>query len=122
MGAAATRRWAESSIAAASQALEADGARRLRNESFFSAPQLKRDPLGRAQSFMLRTVSSLAILCALTAFPACGASDFPCGNTVTSSLPSPGGTRTAVLFERSCGAMTSRAGVGLSILEGGDSM
>src|SRR5206468_1626253 len=25
---------------------EADGARRLRNESFFSAPQLKRDPLG----------------------------------------------------------------------------
>jgi len=28
------------------QALEADGARRLRNESFFSAPQLKRDPLG----------------------------------------------------------------------------
>src|SRR5216117_3043530 len=46
MGAAATRRWAESSIAAASQALEADGARRLRNESFFSAPQLKRDPLG----------------------------------------------------------------------------
>ncbi len=70
---------------------------------------------------MLRTVSSLAILCALTAFPACGASDFPCGNTVTSSLPSPGGTRTAVLFERGCGAMTSRAGVGLSILEGGDS-
>src|SRR5213076_1179175 len=31
---------------AAQQALEADGARRLRNESFFSAPQLKRDPLG----------------------------------------------------------------------------
>jgi len=27
-------------------ALEAGGARRLRNESFFSAPQLKRDPLG----------------------------------------------------------------------------
>src|SRR3989454_5949602 len=26
---------------------EAAGARRLRNESFFSAPQLKRDPLGR---------------------------------------------------------------------------
>src|SRR6266566_4408730 len=32
--------------AAASQALEAGGARRLWNESFFSAPQLKRDPLG----------------------------------------------------------------------------
>src|SRR5213076_1876635 len=32
---------------AAQQALEAGGARRLRNESFFSAPQLKRDPLGR---------------------------------------------------------------------------
>src|SRR5882724_6645631 len=30
----------------ASQALEAAGARRLWNESFFSAPQLKRDPLG----------------------------------------------------------------------------
>ncbi len=27
-------------------ALEADGARKLRNESFFSAPQLTRDPLG----------------------------------------------------------------------------
>src|SRR6266566_7985726 len=32
--------------AAASQALEAGGARRLWNESFFSAPQLKRDSLG----------------------------------------------------------------------------
>src|SRR5213076_1722823 len=31
---------------AAQQALEAGGARKLRNESFFSAPQLKRDPLG----------------------------------------------------------------------------
>src|SRR2546428_2413143 len=31
---------------APSQGLEADGARRLWNESFFSAPQLKRDPLG----------------------------------------------------------------------------
>jgi hypothetical protein len=28
------------------QRFEAAGARRLRNESFFSAPQLKRDPLG----------------------------------------------------------------------------
>src|SRR5712664_1090341 len=33
-------------------ALEADGARRLRNESFFSAPQLKRDPLGGTQPTM----------------------------------------------------------------------
>src|SRR6266702_5486800 len=33
---------------AAKQALEAGGARRLRNESFFSAPQLKRPPLGSA--------------------------------------------------------------------------
>src|SRR5712664_3598867 len=33
-------------VAAAQQALEAGGARRLRNESFFSAPQLKRDLLG----------------------------------------------------------------------------
>src|SRR2546430_11326106 len=32
---------------APSQALEAAGARRLWNESFFSAPQLKRDSLGR---------------------------------------------------------------------------
>src|SRR5216117_1958891 len=56
MGAAATRRWAESSIAAASQALEADGARRLRNESFFSAPQLKRDSLGGS----LRSTIALA--------------------------------------------------------------
>ena len=31
---------------AAEQALEAGGARRLGNEFFFSAPQLKRDPLG----------------------------------------------------------------------------
>ena len=37
------QREASSSV---SEALEADGARRLRNESFFSAPQLKRDPLG----------------------------------------------------------------------------
>src|SRR5438105_11532400 len=35
---------------AAQQALEADGARRLWNESFFSAPQLKRDPLGGSQA------------------------------------------------------------------------
>src|SRR5437773_3541819 len=35
---------------AAQQALEAGGARRLRNESFFSAPQLKRDPLGSARA------------------------------------------------------------------------
>src|SRR3989449_2886288 len=33
------------------QALEAGGARRLRNESFFSAPQLKRDPLGSYLSY-----------------------------------------------------------------------
>ena len=39
---------AEFSEGAASQALEAGGARRLRNESFFSAPQLKRDSLDRA--------------------------------------------------------------------------
>jgi len=32
----------------AAQALEAGGARRLGNESFFSAPQLKRYPLGGA--------------------------------------------------------------------------
>src|SRR5216117_3479149 len=34
-------------VVAAERALEAGGARRLGNESFFSAPQLKRDPLGR---------------------------------------------------------------------------
>jgi len=33
------------SIGAANKRLKADGARRLRNESFFSAPQLKLDPL-----------------------------------------------------------------------------
>src|SRR6266542_1509013 len=48
------REWSVSHVprpyrAAASQALEADGARRLWNESFFSAPQLKRDPLGCAR-------------------------------------------------------------------------
>src|SRR5437762_679942 len=32
------------------QALEAGGARRLRNESFFTAPQLKRTPLGGGPS------------------------------------------------------------------------
>src|SRR2546423_10984781 len=32
------------------QALEAGGSRRLWNESFFSAPQLKRDPLGRSRA------------------------------------------------------------------------
>ena len=37
----------------AKQALEAGGARRLGNESFFSAPQLERDSLGR--SFNART-------------------------------------------------------------------
>jgi len=37
------REWAE---APPNKALEAGGARRLGNESFFSAPQLKRDPLG----------------------------------------------------------------------------
>src|SRR6266516_3698669 len=41
----AVQREASSSV---SEALEADGARRLRNESFLSAPQLKRDPLGRS--------------------------------------------------------------------------
>ena len=33
-----------------SKALEAAGARTLRNESFFGAPQLKRDPLDGSQS------------------------------------------------------------------------
>src|SRR6266566_910578 len=37
-------------IAERTQAFEAGGARRLGNESFFSAPQLKRDPLGAGQS------------------------------------------------------------------------
>jgi hypothetical protein len=37
-------------------ALEADGARRLWNESFFSAPQLKRDPLGCATRVNYETV------------------------------------------------------------------
>src|SRR2546430_8334419 len=42
--------------------LEADGARRLANESFFSAPQLKRDPLrgGQFQS-LLREVTMRAV-------------------------------------------------------------
>jgi hypothetical protein len=39
-------------------ALEAEGARRLWNESFFSAPQLKRDPLGcSANSFYLEPLA-----------------------------------------------------------------
>jgi len=47
-------------------------------------------------------------------------SDFPCGNTISATLASPSQARTAVIFERSCGAMTSRAGTGVSILEGRD--
>jgi len=43
IGAASTR-WLPK------QALEAAGTRRLRNESFFSAPQLKRDPLDSAST------------------------------------------------------------------------
>src|SRR6266581_5468719 len=39
---------------AALQALEAGGARRLRNESFFSAPQLKRIPLATVLNRELR--------------------------------------------------------------------
>jgi len=50
-----------------------------------------------------------------------GSSDFPCGNTITHVLRSPAGTRTAVVFGRRCGAMTSRAGTGVSILRGADS-
>jgi len=56
---------------------------------------------------------------ALLIFGACR-SDFPCGNTISRRLPSPGGARNAVVFERGCGAMTSRAGTGVSILEGRD--
>src|SRR2546430_732516 len=36
--------------------LEAGGARRLRNEFFFSAPQLKRDPLGSSHTTMGVTI------------------------------------------------------------------
>ena len=36
-------------ILSVQQAFEAGGARRLWNESFFSAPQLKRGPFGRRQ-------------------------------------------------------------------------
>jgi hypothetical protein len=50
-----------------------------------------------------------------------GSSDVPCGNTISHVLRSPAGTRTAVVFSRSCGAMTSRAGTGVSILRGADS-
>src|SRR5881396_404186 len=42
---------------AAQQALEAGGARRLRNESFFGAPQLKRDPLGIPTSAVMNSES-----------------------------------------------------------------
>jgi ketosteroid isomerase-like protein len=38
-------------VRAAYSALEADGARRLRDESFFSAPQLKRDPLDGGNTY-----------------------------------------------------------------------
>jgi len=41
--------------------LEAGGARRLRNESFFSAPQLKRDPLGRRNYVTFSPSSTLTV-------------------------------------------------------------
>jgi hypothetical protein len=44
----------------------------------------------------------------------------PCRNTITATLASPSKVRTAVVFERGCGAMTSRAGTGVSILPGRD--
>ena len=40
----------------AAQALEPAGARRLRNESFFSAPQLDRDPFGHLESLRMIVV------------------------------------------------------------------
>jgi len=44
------------------KALEAIGARRLRNESFFSAPQLKRDSLGGAMSNPVPLILGLALV------------------------------------------------------------
>ena len=68
---------------------------------------------------MFIATKPLSILAAvLLAVTACGFD--PCGNTVTRRLPSPSATRTAVVFERSCGAATSRAGRGVSILMGRD--
>src|SRR5712675_2173908 len=45
-------------VACCLTALEADGARRLWNESFFSVPQLKRDSLGRPCTLLAGCESS----------------------------------------------------------------
>src|SRR5512145_495925 len=56
-----SKQWARVRLGAAEHALEAGGARRLWNESFFSAPQLKRNPLGstRVKDEMLRSAVAL---------------------------------------------------------------
>jgi len=61
-----------------------DGARRLRNESFFGAPQLKRAPLGRWRIFLgaelnrQRTLAQLVVLAGLCA--ACARAVYTCVN------------------------------------------
>src|SRR6266542_2268090 len=107
------REWSVSHVprpyrAAASQALEAVGARRLRNESFFSAPQLKRDPLGAHPLIRMRTrflfLTGVAGILALA--PSCAPM---CGVSLVRRVPSPDGRWEAVLFERDCGATTDFA-------------
>src|SRR2546426_10766522 len=55
---------------------EAAGARRLRNESFFSAPQLKRDPLGCT---IRMRAASVAIVLAFLSASCSGARSAPVG-------------------------------------------
>ena len=59
----------------------------------------------------------LVVLACLLALTACLN---PCRNTATQEVPAPSGNLHAVLFTRSCGAMTSRAGVGVSLLPRGE--
>ena len=46
----------------------------------------------------------------------------PCGNTVTGELIAPGKALKAVVFERGCGAMTSRAGTWVAVLPPSESL
>src|SRR6266705_1699497 len=76
-------------------ALEADGARRLGNEFFFSAPQLKRDPLGGRewQSRQSGTPGCLSKQRTSSSQPAVGPVRGCRGFSVAFLLPSSGGNR-----------------------------
>ena len=94
----------------------------MNDDSFFSAPQLKRDPLGTtfrsgdALRFVSFCTSALLVSASLI-----GCTGGLCSNDIIGTYPSPSGNTQAVVFVRNCGA-TTQYGTNVSILLSGDKL